>query len=198
MVEIKEENVATEVAWEVSTAETPENTTVTDAPEWDINMTMSSDATDNSDDTEEPEKENKEDKKEKKDKKDKEKKEEKTQIVPSKEKICEFYGIRDEEILDKEFDLSKYGITKQEKATLKEWADEKMKKELKDVSLDMFELDWHPNAAVIVERYWVQPHHVVEDKLEDLWLSKEEVEVIKKFYDAEVLRLYKKVNHLED
>lgn len=123
--------------------------------------------------------------------------EEKPQVVSSKETICEFYWIRDEEILDKEFDLSKYGITKQEEATLKEWANEKMKKELKDVSLDMFELDWHPNAAVIVEKYWVQPHHVVEDKLEDLWLSKEEVEVIKKFYDDEILRLYKKVNHLE-
>ena len=105
MVEIKEENVATEVAWEVSTAETPENTTVTDLPEWDINMTMSSEVA-------EEEKENKEDKKEKKEKKDKEKKEEKTQVVPSKKEICEFYGIRDEEILDENSDLSKYDMPK--------------------------------------------------------------------------------------
>ena len=123
--------------------------------------------------------------------------EEKSQVVSSKETICEFYWIRDEEILDKESDLSKYGIKKQEEAILRERAEDKVTNELKEVTLDKFDLEWHPNAAVLVEKYGIQPHHVVDDKLEELGLSKEEVEVIKGFYDDEILRLYKKVNHLE-
>lgn len=123
--------------------------------------------------------------------------EEKPQVVSSKETICEFYWIRDEEILDKESDLSKYGITKQEEDILREWAEEKIKEELKEVTMDKFELEWHPNAAVLVEKYGIQPHHVVDDKLEELGLSKDEAKLIKDFYDDEILRLYKKVNHLE-
>lgn len=123
--------------------------------------------------------------------------EEKPQVVSSKETICEFYWIRDEEILDKESDLSKYEITKQEEAILREWAEEKVKEELKEVTMDKFELEWHPNAAVLVEKYGIQPHHVVDDKLEELGLSKDEAKLIKDFYDDEILRLYKKVNHLE-
>lgn len=123
--------------------------------------------------------------------------EEKPQVVSSKETICEFYWIRDEEILDKESDLSKYKITKQEEAILREWAEEKVKEELKEVTMDRFELEWHPNAAVLVEKYGIQPHHVVDDKLEELGLSKDEAKLIKDFYDDEILRLYKKVNHLE-
>jgi hypothetical protein len=36
------------------------------------------------------------------------KKEEKPQVVSSKEKICEFYGIQDAELLSADRDLSKY------------------------------------------------------------------------------------------
>ncbi len=170
MVEIKEENVATEVAWEVSTAETPENTTVTDLPEWDINMTMSSDVT-----------EKKEDKKEKKDKKDKEKKEEKAQVVPSKKEICEFYGIRDEEILDENSDLSKYDMPKWYEEALREWAKNQVKENLKEVKFDLYEKN--EDVRKILEKYWVLPHHVAEGKLDDLWLDKNEKKIIENYYN---------------
>lgn len=171
MVEIKEENVATEVAWEVSTAETPENTTVTDAPEWDVNMTMSSEA-----------EEKKETKKEnKKDKKDKEKKEEKTQVVPSKKEICEFYGIRDEEILDENSDLSKYGMPKWYEEALREWAKNQVKENLKEVKFDLYEKN--EDVRKILEKYWVLPHHVAEGKLDDLWLDKNEKKIIENYYN---------------
>lgn len=178
MVEIKDvANVATEVAWEVSTAETLENTAVTDAPEWDINMTMSSEVT-------EEEKENKEDKKEKKDnkeKKDKEKKEEKTQVVPSKKEICEFYGIRDEEILDENSDLSKYDMPKWYEEALREWAKNQVKENLKEVKFDLYEEN--EDVRKILEKYWVLPHHVAEGKLDDLWLNKNEKKIIENYYN---------------
>lgn len=177
MVEIKDiANVTTEVAWEVSTAETPENTAVTDLPEWDINMTMSSEAEEN--------KENKEDKKEKKDnkeKKDKEKKEEKAQVVPSKKEICEFYGIRDEEILDKNSDLSKYDMPKWYEEALREWAENQVKENLKEVKFDLYEKN--EDVRKILEKYWVLPHHVAEGKLDDLWLDKNEKKIIENYYN---------------
>lgn len=182
MVEIKEENVATEVAWEVSTAETPENTAVTDAPEWDVNMTMSSDATENTEDTEKEKKEDKKEKKEdKKDKKDKEKKEEKTQVVPSKKEICEFYGIRDEEILDENSDLSKYDMPKWYEEALREWAKNQVKENLKEVKFDLYEKN--EDVRKILEKYWVLPHHVAEGKLDDLWLNKNEKKIIENYYN---------------
>lgn len=171
MVEIKDvANVATEVAWEVSTAETPENTAVTDAPEWDINMTMSFEA-----------EENKEDKKEKKDKKDKEKKEEKSQVAPSKKEICEFYGIRDEEILDENSDLSKYDMPKWYEEVLIEWAENQVKENLKEVKFDLYEEN--EDVRKILDKYWVLPHHVAEGKLDDLWLNKNEKKIIENYYN---------------
>lgn len=183
MVEIKDiANVATEVAWEVSTAETPENIAVTDAPEWDINMTMPSDATDNTENTEDTEKEKKEDKKEnKKDKKDKEKKEEKAQVVPSKKEICEFYGIRDEEILDENSNLSKYDMPKWYEEALREWAKNQVKENLKEVKFDLYEKN--EDVRKILEKYWVLPHHVAEGKLDDLWLDKNEKKIIENYYN---------------
>lgn len=123
--------------------------------------------------------------------------EEKTQFSLSKETICEFYWIRDEEIFDKSSDLSKYGIKKWEEAILREWAEQKKAEDIKEVSMDRFDLEWHPNAAVLIEKYGIQPYHVVDDKLEELGLSKDEAKLIKDFYDDEILRLYKKVNHIE-
>lgn len=171
MVEIKDlADVATEVAWEVSTAETPENIAVTDLPEWDINMTMSSEA-----------EEKKEDKKEKKDKKDKEKKEEKAQVVPSKKEICEFYGIRDEEILDENSDLSKYNMPKWYEEALRVWAENQVKENLKEVKFDLYEKN--EDVRKILEKYWVLPHHVAEWKLDDLWLNKNEKKIIENYYN---------------
>lgn len=108
------------------------------------------------------------------------KKEEKGKVVPSKEKICEFYWIQDSEILDNDNDLSKYKITKQEKAILDEWAKEHIKENIKDVTFDMYDKD--DDVRAILNKYWVQPYHVAEDKLDKLWLSKEEKKIITDYY----------------
>ena len=52
---------------------------------------------------------------------------EKAQEEPSKEKICEFYGIQDAELLSPECDLSKYGLSKQEEEALLKRAKENKK-----------------------------------------------------------------------
>lgn len=55
-----------------------------------------------------------------------------------KEKICEFYGIRDEELFSKDCDLSKYNLKKQEEATLLEWVEANKKVKSGDVVFDIY------------------------------------------------------------
>ena len=55
-----------------------------------------------------------------------------------KEKICEFYGIQDAELLSPERDLSKYGLSKQDEAILLEWACKNKKVNADNVVFDMY------------------------------------------------------------
>ena len=98
--------------------------------------------------------------------KEESKKEEKHQVLPSKEKICEFYGIMDSEILDSENDLSKYGIKAQEKAVLDEWAVSHKKIIAKDVTFDIYDLDEEVRA--VLNKYWVTPDDVANNRLDEL------------------------------
>ena len=109
------------------------------------------------------------------------KNEEKPQVLSSKEKICEFYGIQDREILDKNNDLSKYELKDDEKAILKEWAEESSKGMVKDVTFDFYTCSEEVRA--IMEKYGVLPEHVAEWKMADLWLSKDEQEIIENYYN---------------
>ena len=98
--------------------------------------------------------------------KEESKKEEKPQVVPSKEKICEFYWIMDSEILDSENDLSKYGISAQEKAVLDEWAESHKKAIAKDVTFDIYDSDEEVRA--VLNKYWVTPADVANNRLDEL------------------------------
>ena len=110
-----------------------------------------------------------------------EKKEEKPQVLSSKEKICEFYGIQDGEILDKNNDLSKYGLSEQEKAILDEWAIESSKALVKDVTFDFYTCDEEVRA--ILEKYGVSPENVVADNMGELGLNADEQEIIRNYYN---------------
>lgn len=101
------------------------------------------------------------------------KKEEKPQVVSSKETICEFYGIRDEEILNWE-DLWKYGISKEQEKVLSERADAKWKKEAEWNTVDLSKLS--EEEKVIVEKYGLTPLQIIEKDFEEL--TKEEKKIM--------------------
>ena len=106
---------------------------------------------------------------------------EKSEVLPSKEKICEFYWITDGEILDKNNDLSKYELKNEEKAILNEWAEETSKVLVKDVTFDMYTCD--EEVRVLIEKYGVTPEHVVNNTMGDLWMTDAEQEVIANYYN---------------
>lgn len=107
------------------------------------------------------------------------KKEEKSKVLPSKEKICEFYWIMDSEIFDAENDLSKYGIKAQEKAVLDEWAEAHKKVIAKNVTFDIYDLD--DEVRAILNKYGVTPDDVANNRLDEL--DKTEKEVITNYYN---------------
>ena len=109
-----------------------------------------------------------------------EKKEEKPQVLPSKEKISEFYGITDSEILNPETDYSKYNITPEEEGILRTWWVEHMKHNVKDVTFDLYDQD--EDVRAILNKYWVLPMHVAENKLDELEMSESEKEIITNYY----------------
>lgn len=107
------------------------------------------------------------------------KKEEKSKVLSSKEKICEFYWIMDSEIIDSENDLSKYGISAQEKAVLDEWAESHKKAIAKDVAFDIYDSD--DEVRAILNKYGVTPDDVANNRLDEL--DKTEKEVITNYYN---------------
>lgn len=111
--------------------------------------------------------------------------EEKEQEVPSKEKICEFYGIQDAELLSPERDLWKYGLSKQDEATLLEWACQNKKVNADNVVFDMYTTN--TEAWAIIAKYGITPKDVAEGNMEEL--TKEEKEVITAYYNDLVSKL---------
>ena len=101
--------------------------------------------------------------------------EEKVQEEPSKEKICEFYGIQDAELLSPECDLSKYGLSEQEEEVLLNW-----KCQNKIVNVDNIRFDIYTTnkeAWAIIAKYGITPKEVAEWNME--LLSEEEIEKLK-------------------
>lgn len=108
------------------------------------------------------------------------KNEEKPQVVSSKEKICEFYGIQDAELLSPERDLSKYNLKKWEEEVLLEWACQN-----RVISADMIKFDIYgcePKVRAVIEKYWLSPKDVAEDKMSEL--SKDEKNLIVDYYNS--------------
>lgn len=113
------------------------------------------------------------------------KSEEKPEVVSSKEKICEFYGIRDEELLSPERDLSKYNLKGKEEEVLLEWINKN-----RVISADMIKFDMYhcePEVKAIIEKYGLTPKHVAEDNMPEL--SKEEKKLMVDYYNSLVEKL---------
>ena len=108
-------------------------------------------------------------------------KEEKPQVLMDKKSICEFYGIQDGEILDKNNDLSKYELKDAELTVLKEWAEETSKALVKDVTFDFYTCS--EEVRDLIGKYGVTPEHVVNDTMWDLGMDNEEQEIIKNYYN---------------
>jgi len=106
------------------------------------------------------------------------KKEEKPQVALSKEKICEFYGIRDAELLSPERDLSKYNLKKWEEDVLLKWAEENLKTKAKEVTFIIYDLP--EEVRVIVEKYGITPYQVACEELDEL--SKEEKKIVLDYF----------------
>ena len=106
------------------------------------------------------------------------KNEEKPQVVSSKEKICEFYWIQDEELLSSERDLSKYWLSKQEEEVLLKWAEENLKTKAKEVTFVIYNLPEEVRA--IVEKYGITPYQVACEELDEL--SKEEKKIVLEYF----------------
>ncbi len=113
------------------------------------------------------------------------KNEEKPEVVSSKEKICEFYGIRDEELLNPERDLSKYNLKAKEEEVLLDWINKN-----RVISADMIKFDMYhcePEVKAIIEKYGLTPKHVAEDNMPEL--SKDEKKLMVEYYNSLVEKL---------
>lgn len=152
----KKTTVATEVAWEVFTAETPENTTVT--------FTKNTEVTELEDTVTVVEKKR----------------------VKTKEEICEFYWIRDDEILDPNVDLSKYNLKPEEEEVLFEWSHKNVEVNVDNIKFNMYTCS--PEVRAIIEKYGISPRSVVTE----WWLSElteEEKDIIVDYYNELVKKL---------
>lgn len=116
-------------------------------------------------------------------KKVEEKKEEKPQVVSSKEKICEFYWIRDEEIQNGEF--SKYGLSKEEEKVLLEWNNHNVVVCADKIVFDLYNCE--PEVKAIIEKYGITPKDVADDKMDEL--EKKEKDIIVDYYNWLVVKL---------
>jgi hypothetical protein len=113
------------------------------------------------------------------------KNEEKPEVVSSKEKICEFYGIRDEELLSPERDLSKYNLKAKEEEVLLEWINKN-----RVISADMIKFDMYhcePKVKEIIEKYGLTPKHVAENDMPEL--SAKEKDIMVEYYNSLVEKL---------
>ena len=110
---------------------------------------------------------------------------EKTQEEPSKEKICEFYGIQDAELLSPECDLSKYGLSKQEEETLLNWKCQNKKVNVDNIRFDIYTTN--VEAWAIIAKYGITPKDVAEWNME--LLSEEEKDIIVAYYNDLVSKL---------
>lgn len=110
---------------------------------------------------------------------------EKTQEEPSKEKICEFYGIQDAELLSPECDLSKYGLSGQEEEALLNWKCQNKKVNVDNIRFDIYTTN--VEAWAIIAKYGITPKDVAEWNME--LLSEEEKDIIVAYYNDLVSKL---------
>ena len=90
------------------------------------------------------------------------------------------YGILTDEILDKNSDLSKYEISKEDEKVLRDYL-EKVYKDVADFQLDMI----HAPAQVkqVFEFYGITAEDIKQHNLEDKGLKAEEIEIVTDYYN---------------
>ena len=110
---------------------------------------------------------------------------EKDQLDSFKKKICEFYGIRDDELFNPDCDLSKYGLKKQEEEVLLKRAKENKKVKSWDVVFDIYTTN--VEAWAIIAKYGITPKDVAEWNME--LLSAEEKGIITAYYNDLIAKL---------
>jgi len=106
--------------------------------------------------------------------------------VKTKEEICEFYWIRDDEILDPNVDLSKYNLKPEEEEVLFEWSHKNVEVNVDNIKFNMYTCS--PEVRAIIEKYGISPRSVVTE----WWLSElteEEKDIIVDYYNELVKKL---------
>lgn len=108
-----------------------------------------------------------------------EKKIEKSKVLSSKKEICEFYWIRDEQILDDWFDLSKFNMAESELKVIMDWADEKRFSISHEIDIDIYACP--ETIRNIINKYGLSVHNIACGKLDEL--NEEEKESIVSYYN---------------
>lgn len=110
-------------------------------------------------------------------------KEEDVDINELKGKICEFYGISDDELFNSDF--AKYGVKKEEEKVLLEWTSKNKKVKSWDVVFDMYTTN--TEAWAIIAKYGITPKDVAEWNMDEL--TKEEKDIIVAYYNDLISKL---------
>lgn len=100
-----------------------------------------------------------------------------------KEKICEFYGISNDDLFN--CDFAKYGVKKDEEKVLLKWVEENKEVKSGDVVFDMYTTNLE--AGAIIAKYGITPKDVAEGKMDEL--TEEEKEIITAYYNDLISQL---------
>lgn len=103
--------------------------------------------------------------------------EEATPAEITKEKVCEFYGISDNEVFD--WDFEKYGVSKAEAEVLEAWAKENAKVKAWDIEFNMYK--GSEEVRAIIAKYGISAEQVANWEMDEL--SAEEKDIITNYYN---------------
>ena len=95
----------------------------------------------------------------------------------TKEQICEFYWISDNEVFD--WDFEKYWVKKEEAKVLECWGKENMKVKAWDIEFSMYK--WSPEVRAIIVKYGITAEQVANWEMDEL--SEEEKDIITNYYN---------------
>lgn len=104
----------------------------------------------------------------------------KEDVVPveiTKEKVCEFYGISDDEVFDGDFE--KYGVSKEEAAVLEDRRNKNRVIKAWDIEFSMYKGSEEVRAIIV--KYGITAEQVANWQMDEL--SSEEKDIIVNYYN---------------
>lgn len=107
-------------------------------------------------------------------------KEVKEDVVPveiTKEKVCEFYGISDDEVFD--WDFEKYGVSKEEAEVLEDRRNKNRVIKAGDIEFSMYKGSEEVRAIIV--KYGITAKQVANWEMDEL--SPEEKDIIVNYYN---------------